>query len=77
MEFSRTAVSRDDAHAPIADAAACELTLTRDPAPCAAPGAKGPPTGAHLDRIAAARLAAYHRVTPGDRPPHEAPVTDG
>ncbi|MEX2985971.1 glycosyltransferase [Streptomyces sp. C36] len=62
------------------DAYATALTtLTRDPARCAALGAKGPPTVAHLDwdRIAAAQLAAYHRVTPGIRPPHEAPVTDG
>ncbi|MFF4222479.1 glycosyltransferase [Streptomyces abikoensis] len=55
------------------------VTLTRDPARCAALGAKGPPTVAHLDwdRIAAAQLAAYHRVTPGDRLPYEAPVTNG
>ncbi|MFG2177229.1 glycosyltransferase [Streptomyces abikoensis] len=62
------------------DAYAAALTaLTRDPDRCAALGAKGPPTVAHLDwdRIAAAQLAAYHRVTPGDRLPHEAPVADG
>ncbi|MFE5867962.1 glycosyltransferase [Streptomyces roseifaciens] len=59
--------------------AAALAALTRDPGRCAALGAKGPPTVAHLDwdRIAAAQLAAYHRVTPGDRLPHEAPVTDG
>ncbi|WP_190062439.1 glycosyltransferase, partial [Streptomyces griseocarneus] len=59
--------------------AAALAALTRDPDRCAALGAKGPPTVAHLDwdRIAAAQLAAYHQVTPGDRPPHEAPVTDG
>ncbi|MFI9201966.1 glycosyltransferase [Streptomyces sp. NPDC053048] len=54
--------------------AAALAALTRDPARCAALGAKGPPTVAHLDwdRIAAAQLAAYHRVTPGVRLPHEA-----
>ncbi|MCC3778440.1 glycosyltransferase [Streptomyces sp. UNOB3_S3] len=53
--------------------------LTRDPARCAALGAKGPPTVAHLDwdRIATAQLAAYHRAAPGIRLPHKAPVTDG
>ncbi len=59
--------------------AAALAALTRDPARCAALGAKGPPTVAHLDwdRIAAAQLAAYHRVTPGVRLLHEAPVADG
>ncbi|MDT0451075.1 glycosyltransferase [Streptomyces hesseae] len=59
--------------------AAALVALTADPARCAELGAKGPPTVAHLDwdRIAAAQLAAYHRVTPGDRLPYEAPVADG
>ncbi|GAA2725022.1 hypothetical protein GCM10010315_56150 [Streptomyces luteosporeus] len=48
------------------DAYAATLTaLTRDPARCAALGAQGPPTVAHLDwdRIAAAQWAAYKRVS--------------
>ncbi|KAK1177941.1 hypothetical protein B7755_007115 [Streptomyces sp. NBS 14/10] len=62
------------------DAYAAALTaLTRDPDRCAALCAKGPPTVAHLDwgRITTAQLTAYHRATPGDRFPHEAPAADG
>ncbi len=35
-----------------------------------------PDTHLDWDRIATAQLAAYHRAAPGDRLPHEAPVTD-
>jgi hypothetical protein len=53
--------------------------LTHDPARCAALGANGPPTLAHLDwdHIATAQLAAYHRLFPGVRSRHEVPVADG